>query len=91
MEAWRGDTWKLLQQVANELEDGRSCVLTHAINPEVAALAMAAETDLEQSVRLSPDRSVNGYPTLTGSALMADPQVARLDLIGRHGSPQDAL
>lgn len=91
MDARGGNTWKLLQQVGNKLENGRGCIFPHPIDAKVAALAVAAKTDLEQSVRLSPDRSVNGYPTLTGSALMADPQVARLDLIGRHGSPKGAL
>jgi len=91
MDAWGGDPRELLEQVTYQLEDGRGSVLAHAIYPEVAALTVAAEADLDQGVRFSPDGGVNGYPTLTGSALMADPQVARLDLIGRHGSPQDAL
>lgn len=91
MDAWGGDTWKLLQQVADELENGRGCVFTHPIDAKVAALTVATETDLEEGMRLSPDRCMNGYPSLTGSTLVADPQVAWLDFIGWHVPPRDLL
>ena len=89
--AWPCDTWKLLQQVTDQLEDGRGGILTHAIDPEIATLTVTAEAHFDQGVWLPPYRRVNGYPALAGSALMADPQVTRLDFIGWHGSPQDAL
>lgn len=91
MDAWGGDPRELLEQMTYQLEDGRSGVLAHTIDPEVAALAVTAEADLDQGVWFSPDSGVNGYPALARSALMADPQVAWFDPIGWHGPPRDLL
>lgn len=91
MDARGGNTWKLLQQVGNKLENGRGCIFPHPIDAKVAALAVAAKTDLEEGVRLSPDRCMNGYPSLTGSTLVTDPQVAWLDFIAWHVPPRDPL
>lgn len=68
----------------HKLQDGGSGVLAQTIDTEVAVLALAAETNLEENVWLSPKGGMRRDPAVTVLALMLDAQIAWFDSVGHY-------
>lgn len=90
---------KRLQQVPHELHNGGSGVIAHAIDTEIARLAVFAKGDLQKRRRRPPKGAMGRYPSAALFTLMADTKITRADLFRHHfhlqgreesrSSPQD--
>lgn len=73
-----------LEQMADEMQNSWSSVLTHTINTEVTVLTMTTETDLEKGIRITPQGGVCSDPVTTVFALVLDTEIARFDSMGHY-------
>ncbi|MEG5267237.1 hypothetical protein TRP66_23380 [Pseudomonas sp. JDS28PS106] len=73
-----------LEQMADELQNSWSSVLTHTIDTKVTVLTMTAETDLDKRIWLTPDSGMSGDPVAAILALVPDPKITWFDSTGHY-------